>query len=198
MSYNTNNNLYMNMERQFSKEFAADERKKTADELRGSRRKLQTDWQGWSDDEIANASPDIQEKRRGLKRDLLGRLFETEKFLEKKTLFRDLIKNERKQESRIIMERYQKRLDEILAQMPLTAEEQDKYLSEEALTEMGLEDYLTLMKRLSGYYVSHVTRYGVREQSFMSTGGGHTVGVGKFMDNFTPVLEAGRLNSFFT
>ena len=198
ISYNNNNQPYMNLERQFSKEFAADERKKTADELRESRRKLKTDWQAWSDEEIANASPEVQEKRRELKRDFLGRLFETKKFLEKKVLFSDLVKAERSRDSRAIMEKYQKRLDEILAQTPLTPEEQDKYLTEEAASGMDVEDYLTLMNRLSGYYVSHVTRYGVREQSFMSTGGGHTVGMGKFMDNFTPVLEAGRLNSFFT
>ncbi len=189
----------MGLERDFGKQFAAGERKQAAEQIRAIRKKLKTDPSQWDQQEINEAdNPEIQEKLRELKKDFLGRLFETKKFLEKKEALRILIRSERQQVSAAILQEYNQKLDAILEKTPLTADEQERYLSEAAVISMNLKDYLTMMKRLSGYFLSHVTRYGVRQQTFMSTGGGHNVGVGEFMDNFTPALEAGKLNSFFT
>ena len=51
---------------------------------------------------------------------------------------------------------------------------------------------------MSGEAFYHVTRYGVRENTFMSTGGGHTVGEGEFLDNLTPLLKDGYIKDCTT
>lgn len=188
----------MSLERQFSKELAPEERKKTAEELRETRIKLRNDWDSYSKEEIVELSPELQEAYENARKDFIGRIFQTENFLNKKLFFESLAKEERYKAVSEIQHKFNERMSEILESTPLSPEEQDKYLSEEAVASMSLGDYLVLMKRLSGYFVSHVTRYGVREQSFMSTGGGHTRSGGEFIDNFTGILESGKLNSFFS
>ncbi len=188
----------MNLERTFKKEFSQDERKETAEAIKQARKELKMDWKDWTDEKLDEAPEAIREKRKELKKDFIGQLFKSEKFQKSTELFRTLIQSERAHASEKLLKKYNERFDDILKNIPLSSEEQEKYLSENALIEMNLEDYLTLRKRLSGYYISHVTRYGVREQGFMSTGGGHVVGMGNAMDNFTPLLKDGNIRSFFS
>lgn len=189
----------MNLEREFSKQYIPEERKKTADELRETRGKIKSDWQEWDKKDIEEIdNPELRENYENLKRDFIGRLFKTEEFLEKKSIFKSLARKYKREEQKQIQEEFNRHLSEVFKNTPLSKEEQDKYLSEEAVTSMSLDDYLSLMKRLSGYFATHVTRYGVREQTFTGAGGGHTRGENQFMDNFTPILESRRLNSFFS
>ena len=188
----------MTLEKEFSKKYTQEERDKLAQDIKKTRKKFSRDWSSWGKEEINEESLKTQETHEDLKKDFIGRLFKTREFLRKKMVWDVLIKEQKKEKIEKTQSDFKRKLEETLEEIPLSEEEQEKYLSEEALINMSLDDYLLLLKRLSGNYVSHVTRYGIREQTFMSTGGGHRAGEGEFMDNFTPILKEKKLNSFFT
>jgi hypothetical protein len=129
-----------------------------------------------------------------VKKDFWGRLFKTWHY---KSLVRELDRHysgERKQRMQSPISEYNKQLDEILRKTPLSKEEQEKYLDETYLCSLNTEDYFMLMRRLSGYFLAHVTRYGVREQVFSE----HNKGEGEFHDAFVDILEKKKLQSFFS
>ncbi len=72
---------------------------------------------------------------------------------------------------------------------PLTVEQKEKLLTPEALSELSLEEYLALWRRLNPFYASHVTRQGVRDHNSMFY---HSAGMGKFSHGFTEMLETGK------
>lgn len=192
--------MSMNLERKFEKELAGDLRKETADKLREVRKKPQSfkDLQKESVLSSEYNRPEIKERFEELKKSIFGRIFKTENFRKKEAFLSEILQSEKQSYIEEIKKEYENKFNEILKNCPLTPEERKEYLSTEAMEKMSLDDYLILTKRLSGEAFYHVTRYGVRENTFMSTGGGHTMGKGEFVNNLTPLLEDGRIKDCTT
>lgn len=190
----------MNLERQFAKELAGSVRKETADKLREAKKAPQSfnDLQKKENIPIEYEQIDIKEKIEVLKKNILGRIFKTEKFRKNEALLNEILRTKKEQNIEEIRKDYQNKFKEILKSSPLTQEEKDTYLSTKSMEKMNLEDFSILSKRLSGEAFYHVTRYGVRENTFMSTGGGHTMGEGEFLDNLTPLLKDGHIKDCTT
>ncbi|MBU0598271.1 hypothetical protein KKF61_04760 [Patescibacteria group bacterium] len=194
-----NYKIRMNLEREFSKAYAGDERATLAQELEAVRNKFRRGHDEWNEQELLeHGQPDLIEQYQELKSGLLGKLIKTMNFKENEAKWKELMRQEEDKVIGRLRRDFSEKLSETVKDIPLSEEEQEKYLSEQALMEMSLPEYMLLMKRLSGNYVSHVTRYGIREQTFMSTGGGHTSHKDEFIDNLSGILKDKRLNSFFT
>lgn len=193
----------MRLEKQFSKELAKDLRDETANKLREARKKpenfselnrelkgkneLPKEFDSWSD---------TKEEIEDLRKDIWGKIFKTEKYKKQEFYLGQVLVEMKKYDISKTQEEYNEKFNEILKNCPLTPEEKEKYLSTESMEKMSLDDYLILLKRLSGEAFYHVTRYGVRENTFMSTGGGHKEGEGSFINSFEPLLKDGNINSF--
>jgi len=185
----------MNLERKFEKELAGDLRKETADKLREARKSPESfrDLEKESVLPSKYERPEIKERFEELKKSIFGRIFKTENFRKKEAFLNEILQSEKQSYVAEAKKEYENKFNEILKNCPLTPEEREKYLSTEAMEKMNLDDYLILTKRLSGEAFYHVTRYGVRENTFMSTGGGHTMGEGEFVNNLTPLLKDGYI-----
>jgi len=187
----------MGLRREFSKSFAQEERDEQAGKLRDTRKKYRRERNEWSAEEAESSSFEVQQKFERLKSGFAERLFKTQTYHEKQRIWADFMQQEEQKEIKCRQGDFDKRLKEILSEIPLSPDEQEKYLNEEAAKNMSLEDYLLLMERLSGKYLSHVTRYGIREQTFKpGTGGGHWAYENEFLDNFTKILESKGLQGF--
>ncbi len=68
---------------------------------------------------------------------------------------------------------------------PLSPEEKKEGLDFEALGQLSTEEYLRLWRRLNPFYVTHVTRQGVRDHNAMIY---HSAGMGEFHDGMVGVL----------
>lgn len=68
---------------------------------------------------------------------------------------------------------------------PLTPEEKKEGLDFEALAELSTEEYLRLWRRLNPFFVTHVTRQGIRDHNAMIY---HSAGMGEFQEGMTGVL----------
>ena len=176
---------FMKLEREFSQELASDLRQETADKIKAIRNKPDN----FSD------NGELKENYDDLKKNIWGKIFKTEKYREQEAILDNLVKQKKELDIKTVQSEYQEKFNQLLNNCPLTSKERAKYLSTEAMEQMPLEDYLILLKRLSGEAFYHVTRYGARENTFMSTGGGHTQGEGEFVDGFTPLLKDGHINS---
>lgn len=194
----------MKLERQFEKQLAGDLRKETADKIKEARKEPSTvDDLNKLKKEEKYKIQDLEnsgwfqhtEDLRNIQKNIFGKIFKTEKYKEQEAVVNEILNKRRKSNIEIIQSEYKKKIDEIIKNCSLTEKERNKYLSTEAMEKMNLEDYLTLLKRLSGEAFYHVTRYGVRENTFMSTGGGHTAGKGYFLDSLTPLLKDGYIKS---
>lgn len=73
---------------------------------------------------------------------------------------------------------------------PLTPEEKKEGLELGALAELSTEEYLRLWRRLNPFFVTHVTRQGIRDHSGMFY---HSAGMGEFQEGMTGVLEDGKV-----
>ena len=180
----------MKLERKFSQELAPDLREETACRLREARNKPES-----YEDLKKSKSPEFRPELEEIKQDIWGRIFKTEKHKEMINNLNINLKFEKERNIEEAWEYYHQELNRIMSECPLSPEERDEYLSTEALSKMSLENYLFLLKRLSGEAFYHITRYGVRENTFMSTGGGHDMGEGKFVNSFIPLLKDGKINS---
>jgi|GEM_PF-1706538 len=198
----------MKLERIFEKELAKDLRKETADRIKDARKEVgsfddlnkldkkekkdkinelkSSGWFNWERDSSA------LEK---MQKDIWGKIFKTEKFKERKEILDEVLKFKKETNINQIKNEYNKKFEEILKNCPLTPEEREKYLNTEAMEKMNLEDYLVLLKRLSGEAFYHVTRYGVRENILSTSGVGHNFGEGSFVDSFIPLLKDGKIKS---
>jgi len=185
-----------NLKRQFAKELTPELRKETAHKLKETRKlpKTYKEIKETGTDFIDEyTDPEIEKIAEKMKKSIIGKWFNTWEYKELKASLEQRLKAERKRRVEKIKSGYEAEFEKILKQSPLTEKEQEKYLSEEAMVKMSLTDYLILLKRLSGNFVSHVTRYGIREQSFMY----HERGKGEFFTSFTDVLKTKKLHSFF-
>lgn len=188
----------MKLERKFAKELTANERKETAEKIWEARKKPEKleDLKGVKNlPEEYESFSDIKENFEQIKKDIFGKLFKSEKFKEREATINQLLKIKKDSDIREIRREYDKKFTEILKHSPLTTEEREKYLNTKSMEQMPLEDYLTLLKRLSGEAFYHVTRYGVRENTFISTGCGHTKSEGEFLDNLIPLLKNKNIHS---
>lgn len=68
---------------------------------------------------------------------------------------------------------------------PLTPEEKKEGLDFEALAELSTEEYLRLWRRMNPFFVTHVTRQGIRDHNAMIY---HSAGMGEFQEGMTGVL----------
>lgn len=184
----------MKLDREFSKKLAPDLRKDTADRLREARNKPEEFKDIEKDDRSLESRPELLE----IKKDIWGKIFKTEAYKEKIKNLNELLKWEKIDDISKIQREYQEEFNKIMSECPLSLEERDKYLKTESLAEMDLDSYLILLKRLSGEAFYHVTRYGLRENSFMSTGGGHTIGKDKFVNSLVPLLGDKKIDSMTT
>lgn len=73
---------------------------------------------------------------------------------------------------------------------PLTPDEKQRGLKFEALAELSTEEYLQLWRRLNPFFVTHVTRQGIRDHNAMFY---HSAGMGEFQDGMTGVLADGKI-----
>ncbi len=190
----------MNLEKKFAKELAGNLRKETADKLREARKKPSS----FGDFRKSNISTeeyryhDTKEGLEKIKKNIWGRIFKTQKFRQEEKLINESLRIEKKYNIDDIKKDYEKKFAEILKNSPLTEEENKIYLSTESMEKMSLEDMLTLLKRLSGEAFYHVTQFGVRENTFISTGGGHEVKKGEYVDSFFNLLKDGYIKDCTT
>lgn len=73
---------------------------------------------------------------------------------------------------------------------PLSPEEKKEGLDFEALSELSTDEYLRLWRRLNPFFVTHVTRQGIRDHNAMFY---HSAGMGEFQDGMTGVLADGKI-----
>lgn len=191
----------MNLEREFSKNLAADLRNETAEKIKAVR-KGPNNYKELKESDASSEDyesfGDFNEMIEAAKKNVIGSIFKTENYKNLVRNIEETLKIKKDLDINEIKKGYEREFEIILKNSPLSESEREEYLSTEALESMSLDNYLTLLKRLSGEAFYHVTRYGVRENTFSSTGGGHTVGEGTFLDSFNPLLEDGRINSFFS
>lgn len=80
---------------------------------------------------------------------------------------------------------------EILEEGPMTPEEKERLLDFDALAELSTEEYLQLWRRLNPYYVSHVTRQGIRDHADMRSS--HNAGMGSMISGLKDILGDGKV-----
>lgn len=193
---NTSSNENMptgNLERKFSKQLAQPLRDETAKKLREARRlpKNHESLQKIKKEYKPKYEPNTQKEIESVEKTIFGKIFKTYEFKQLVHGLDKRLQSTRNSKIDRIKYDYQAELNKILAESPLTEEEMSMYLSEEAMVSMNLEDYQTLLKRLSGNFVTHVTRQGIREQGWF-----HDAGMGDFFDSFTKILKSKKLESF--
>ncbi len=72
---------------------------------------------------------------------------------------------------------------------PLTPEQKKAELTFEKVSELSTEEYIGLWRRLNPFYVTHVTRQGVRDHSEMIY---HSAGLGAFSNGMKAMLKDGK------
>jgi hypothetical protein len=180
------------LKRKFSKELAPELRDRTAQRIREIRR-LKTSSKELKESELFEdyRAQEIYEK---LHESIFDRVFDRQYLKDLEARLAEVAGEKKEDLIKKTQEQFEAELAKVLEESPLTPEEQEKYLSEEAMSAMNLEDYLILLQRLSGNFVTHVTRQGVREQSFMY----HSQGLGEFTNSFVDVLRSGKLQSMLS
>ncbi len=189
----------MSLERQFEHKFAGDLRKNTADKLRAARKKPST-FEELRKEETPPEyeSQSIRESIEDINRSVFARIFKTEAFREKESILNELLQSHKKCDIEKIRQEYKERFEDILVKCPLTQEEKEEYLSTEALEKMSLDDYLILLKRLSGEAFYHVTRFGIREGVLPAMADSDSGHLGKFVNTIEPLLRDGNLKDCVT
>ena len=71
----------------------------------------------------------------------------------------------------------------------LSVEEKEKYLTFPVLSELSTEEYMKLWKRLNPFFVTHVTRQGIRDHNGMIY---HSAGMGEMHNGLLEVLKDGK------
>ena len=72
----------------------------------------------------------------------------------------------------------------------MSSEEKEKALTFEKMSELSSEEYLELWRHLNPFYVTHVTRQGIRDHVGMMY---HSAGAGDFSDGAKDVLGDGKM-----
>lgn len=182
-----------NLKRTFSRQHTPELRTQTANEIREYRSLSRKKWN--QIDEKYLEINGIIDGYKELKKNILGKLFKTKEFTGNLKKHKENLKKVVYKDISSVRDNFDDSLKEIFYNIPLNKKEQELYLGKDVLKNMSLEDYKWLLTRLSGDYVSHVTRYGIRENVLHDTGGGHTYGEGTFFNTFKELLADGSLNS---
>lgn len=177
--------------RKFSKEHAQSFRDETAHKIREARNRYRDN--DLTHEEIINSNnQELISSYNKLKENLFGRIFKSNKYSAEKAMLDIAISNftNEKTTSCIneIKRNFNQKIIELMQNTSLTKEEQEEYLSLENISKMSLEDYLSLMNRLSGFYFSHITRFGLKEEVGIHGGGMNSV-----IDSFTAILKSRKL-----
>ena len=141
-----------NLRRAFSKQLAPELRQETAQQLREARKKPIT-FEKAKKFSGEFRDPKIEKNASEMKRNIFSRWFNTWDYRELKGDLEERLKLEREWDIENAKINFEKKFEEVLRNSPLTEEEQGKYLSEETMASMPLDDYLVLLKRLSGNFV---------------------------------------------
>lgn len=72
---------------------------------------------------------------------------------------------------------------------PLNPDEKEKLLQFDSLAELSTDEYLKLWRRLNPFFVTHITRQGIRDHNGI---GEHAAGLGQFHNGFTDILKANK------
>lgn len=188
----------MSLRREFSKQFAQDERDQLASDIDVTKKQHNQDRDNWTEKQVVESGHEVKKSFEELKTGFFEKLFKTEAYQEKQKIWAEVMHREKNNKIEQLQQDFEKKLSDIISEIPLSPEEQDKYLSEEGASNLALEDYLLLMDRLSGRYVSHITRFGIREQTFKPLVGGHWAHENEFLDNFTGILKSKELQGFIS
>ncbi|MFA5961745.1 MAG: hypothetical protein WC848_03635 [Parcubacteria group bacterium] len=78
------------------------------------------------------------------------------------------------------------------AEMPYSREDIAQNFTEDHLSSLSMEDYVTLLQRFPGEMLTHVTRHGVRDHANL---GNHQKGLGEHSDTLNVVLAKKELRS---
>ncbi|NMB84295.1 hypothetical protein GYA28_03320 [Candidatus Roizmanbacteria bacterium] len=88
--------------------------------------------------------------------------------------------------SRQLLEAYYDRM----STEPLTNEQKRNLLKPEVLASLSEQEYISLLRRLNPYFVSHVTRQGFRDHNAMFY---HSAGLQEYHNGFVGVMQDGKL-----
>lgn len=79
---------------------------------------------------------------------------------------------------------------EKISYLPLRQEEKRNFLKPEILCQLTLDEYIALWRRLNPYFLSHVTRQGVRDHFSMFS---HSAGLSRFHNGFEEILKDDKM-----
>ncbi len=79
---------------------------------------------------------------------------------------------------------------EKMSNIPLNIEEKKEFLNQEILSELSMEEYICLWRRLNPHFLTHITRQGFRDHYGHIY---HMAGMEKFHNNFISLLEDDKL-----
>lgn len=177
--------------RNFSKEYSQLLRDETAHNIREARNKYRNNSLTYEEIMESNDKELISSYNQ-LKENFWGRLFKSDEYLIEKAILNIAIFNFEKKKTNDcideIKEKFNKKIIEFMQNTPLKEEEQNQFLCLENVCKMNLEDYLSLMNRLSGFYFAHITRFGLKEEL-----GVHGGGMDGVIDSFTAILKSRKL-----
>lgn len=187
----------MNLEQKFSKNLAADLRDETAKKIKAVRAR--------SFDEEIDRRKKIKDYHAGfyfsfekIKQEILNKISKVDRDRDEQAFIESTFAARKEFDISQIKAEYQEKFNEIIASCPLSEQEKAEYLNTENLEKMPLNDYLLLLKRLSGEAFYHVTKYGIRESHSMTNRFNHIEKEGQFVDNLSPILADARLHSMLS
>jgi len=104
----------------------------------------------------------------------------------------DELTSENVREPLDILKNFYRAQGEAWAEAPYNKNDVQRLFTEENLSALDLDGYVTMLRRFPSEMVTHVTRQGVRDHT---SPGMHTVGYSEFHHGFEDIMGAGRLRS---
>lgn len=101
---------------------------------------------------------------------------------------RELIEARRHLDSLPDPDRAIERFSDEMLRTPLSVEERKELMRPEVLSALSLEEYVQVWRRINPYFVSHVTRQGIRDHTAMIY---HSAGMHAYHDGFESILRNG-------
>lgn len=187
----------MNLEQKFSKDLAADLRDETAKKIKAVRaRSLAEEIDKRKKKEASKEGILLSLEK--IKREILNKLSKTDQDRNDQAFIASTFEARKEFDIKQIKAEYQEKFNEIMASCPLSEQEREGYLNTENLEKMPLDDYLVLLKRLSGEAFYHATKYGIRESHSITNRFNHIEKEGQFVDSLSPILADGKIRSMLS
>ncbi|MFH1426510.1 MAG: hypothetical protein ABIG66_03720 [Candidatus Kerfeldbacteria bacterium] len=89
-----------------------------------------------------------------------------------------------------VLEKFYSDVEKDYKELPLSKEEIDEQFTTENLSELSLDEYVELLRKVPPRFVTHITRQGIRDNISH-----HTGGYGEFNRGFEGVMENGSVRS---